>query len=57
MKKYRVFLYGWDFDTSQIIEAETASKAKGAYIKSNLNGFLQGYPKTMFFQCLRSNLA
>lgn len=56
MKKYRVFLSGWDFDTGQIIEAESASKAKGLYIKGNLKEFLQAYPKTMFFRGLRSNL-
>jgi len=54
MKKYRVCLIGWDFDTSEIIEASSAAKAKGVFIKNNIKGFLEGYPKKMFFQCLRS---
>lgn len=52
MKKYVVYLIGWDFSTDQEIEAESAAKAKGKYIKQNLKGFLRGYPKQMFFQCL-----
>lgn len=55
MKKYRVFLIGWDFDTSDVIESATASKAKGQYIKKHLSGFSDMYPKKVFFQCLRCN--
>lgn len=53
LKKIRVFLVGWDFDTSEVIEAKTASKAKGAYIKMHLGTFKDVYPKKLFFQCLR----
>jgi hypothetical protein len=53
--KYRVYLIGWDFDTSDVIEAKTASKAKGQYIKMHLLGFCDSYPKKMFFNCLRFN--
>lgn len=57
MKKYIVYLIGWDFDTSQEIEASNPSKAKGQYIKENLHSFMDGYPKAMFFQQLRCNRA
>jgi len=29
MKKYRVYLWGWDFDTEVVIEAKSRPKAKG----------------------------
>jgi hypothetical protein len=35
MKKYRVYLLGWDFDTEMVIEAESRSKAKGKYHQSH----------------------
>lgn len=56
MKKYIVHLVGWDFSTDQEIEAESAAKAKGKYIKEHLKDFLDGYPKQIFFQCLRCKL-
>lgn len=57
MKTFRVYLVGWDFDTSDTIEASTASKAKGEYIKRHLLSFSDMYPKKLFFQALRCNVA
>ena len=56
MKKYRIELVGWDFDTSKVIESNTAAKAKGQYIKEHLKSFLSGYSKNMFFYHLRCRL-
>jgi hypothetical protein len=53
MKKYRVYLSGWDFDTEMVIEAESRSKAKGKYITSHMNAFRDVYHKYVFFRHLR----
>lgn len=50
MKKYIVYLRYYDFDTSEVIEAQSKSKAKGVYIKKHLKSFNNaGYPKSSFF--------
>jgi hypothetical protein len=54
MRKYYVYLSNWDFDTTDTIIAENATKAKGVFIKKNLNRFLDGWPKSRFFQSLRA---
>ena len=53
MKKYRVFLSGWDFDTEVVVEAKSRSKAKGQYITKYFDRFNDGYHKNVFFSHLR----
>lgn len=59
MKKYIVELRNWGFDTSLEVEAESPSKAKGAYIKRYLAKYTREacVPRGNFFSQLSVCLA
>lgn len=59
MKKFYVYLIHWDYATTDtVIEAQSATKAKGIYIKTQMKDLLiQGnYSKQQFFNSLRAKL-